>query len=126
MLKQEVIIIACAFQQIIYILSNNNEQRNVDEVGVTVKSLEPATLLAGASQPSCANGAIIPDAAYIASKREHAQTNEHLQSTFLATAPGFRSSSGTGLAALEPHAYPDGELQIAENLLEGGASLRSQ
>ena len=24
------------------------------------------------------------------------------------------------------HAYPDGELQIAENLLEGGASLKSQ
>ena len=67
MLKQEVIIIACAFQQIIHILSNNNEQRNVDELGVTVKSLEPATFLAGASQPSRTNGAIFPDAAYIVS-----------------------------------------------------------
>ena len=72
---------------------------------------------------------------YIVSKRtEHVQTNVHLQSAFLAKAPGFRSSSRTDLAALEPpkqpievskHAYP-GELQIAENLLEGGASLRSQ
>ena len=51
MLKQEVIIIACACQQIIHILSNNNEKRNVDELGVIVKSLEPATLSAGASQP---------------------------------------------------------------------------
>ena len=34
MLKEEVIIIACAFQ---HILSNNNEQRNVDELGVTVE-----------------------------------------------------------------------------------------
>ena len=61
--KQEVIIIACAFEQIIHMLSNNNEGRNVDELGVTVKSLEPATLLAGASQPSHTNGAIIADAA---------------------------------------------------------------
>ena len=60
MLKQEVIIIA--FQQLIHILSNNNEQRNVDELGVIVMSLEPATLLAGASQPSRTNGAIFPDA----------------------------------------------------------------
>ena len=37
----------------IHILSNNNE--HVDELGVTVKSLEPATLLAGASQPSHTN-----------------------------------------------------------------------
>ena len=63
MLKQEVIIIACAFQHKIHILSNNNEQKNVDELGVTVKTLEPATLLAGASQPSRTNGAIFPDAA---------------------------------------------------------------
>ena len=63
--EQEVIIMACAFQQIIHILSNNNEQRNFDELGVTVKSLEPATLLAGASQPSRTNRAIFPDAAYI-------------------------------------------------------------
>ena len=35
MLKPEVIIIACAFQKKIHILSNNNEQRNVDELGVT-------------------------------------------------------------------------------------------
>ena len=104
MLKQEVIIIACAFQQIIHILSNNNE--HVDELGVTVKSLEPATPLAGASQPSRTNGAIFPDAAYIVSKRKHAQTNVHLQSAFLATAPGFRSSSRTGLAALEPPKQP--------------------
>ena len=106
MLKHEVIIIACAFQQIIHILSNNNEQRNVDELGVTVKSLEPATLLAGASQPSRTNGAIFPDAAYIVSKREHAQTNVYLQSAYLATAPGFRSGSRTGLAALEPPKQP--------------------
>ena len=57
--EKEVIIIACAFQQIIHTLSNNNEQINVDELGVTVKSLEPATLLAGASQPS---RTILPDA----------------------------------------------------------------
>ena len=63
MLKQEVFIIACAFQQKIHFLSNYNERRNVDELGVTVKSLEPSTLLAGASQPS---RTIFPDAAYIA------------------------------------------------------------
>ena len=108
MLKQEVIIIACAFLQIIHIkfLSNNNEQRNVDELGVTVKSLEPVTLLAGASKPSRTNRAIFPDAAYVVSKREHAQTNVHLQSAFFATPPGFRSSSRTGLAALEPPKQP--------------------
>ena len=70
MLKQEVIIIACAFQhKLIHILSNNIEQRNVDELGVIVKTPEPATLLAGASQPSRTNGAIFLDAAYIVSKR---------------------------------------------------------
>ena len=63
MLKQEVIITACAFQQIIHSLSNNNEQRNANELGVTVKSLEPAILLAGARKPSRTNGAIFPDAA---------------------------------------------------------------
>ena len=87
-------------------LSNNNEQRNVVELGVTVKSLEPAILLARASQPGRTNGAIFPDAAYIVSKREHVQTNVHLLSAFLATAPGFRSSSRTGLAALEPPKQP--------------------
>ena len=35
--EKEVIIIACAFQQIIRILSNINEQRNVDEFGVTAE-----------------------------------------------------------------------------------------
>ena len=90
MLKQEVIIISRPFQHKIHILSNNNEQRNVDELGVTVKTLEPATLLAGASQPSRTNGKIFPDAAYIVSKREHVQTNVHLQYAFLATAPFSR------------------------------------
>ena len=102
MLKQEVIIIGYAFQHIL----SNSEQRNVDELGVTVKSLEPATLLAGASKPSRTNGAIFPDAACIVSKRGLAQTNVHLQSAFLATAPGFRSSSRTDLAALEPPKQP--------------------
>ena len=87
MLKQEVIIIACAFQQIIHILSNNNEQRNVDELGVTVKSLEPATLLAGASQPSRMNGAIFPDAAYIVSNSTRACAN---QCTFVCNPPFSR------------------------------------
>ena len=73
MLKQEVIIIACAFQQIIHIVSNNNEQRNVYELGVTVKSLD---LLAGARQPSCKNGAIFPDAVYTVSNSTRACTNQ--------------------------------------------------
>ena len=46
-------------------------------------------------------------------------------------APGFRNSSRTGPVGLEPptqaadggkHAYPESGLEIAENLLEGGAS----
>ena len=81
MLKPEVIIIACAFQQIIHILSNNNEQRNVDELRVTVSK----QLNNGSSRP--------------------------------------RASEA---AERGKHAYPDGELQIAENPLEGGASLRYQ
>ena len=93
-----------------------------------MKSLQPATLLARASQPSCKSGAICRAYNII-------QFNARMRkSVFFATAPVFRSSSRTGLAALEPqkaadrgkHAYPDGELQIAENPPEGGVSLGSQ
>ena len=45
--------------------TKNNEQRNVDELRLTLKYLEPATLLVGASQPSRMNRAIFPDAVYI-------------------------------------------------------------
>ena len=102
MLKQEVTIIACAFQQIIHILPNNNEQRNVDELGVTVKSLERA----------CANQYTFA----IRLSRESTWLSKQLNN-------GPRASEA---ADRGKHAYPDGELQIAENLLEGGASLRSQ
>ena len=77
MMKQEVIIVACAFQQIIHILTNNNEERNVNELGVTVKSLEPATILAGASQPIVVRTErffrMLRTSSLI--QREHAQTN---------------------------------------------------
>ena len=41
-----------------------------------MKSLEPATLLAGASQPSRTNGAIFPDAAYIVFNSMQACANQ--------------------------------------------------
>ena len=53
----------------------------------------------------------------------------------LPTAPGFQNSSRKGPGSSRPraseaayrgkHAYPDSELKIAENLLDGGASLAS-
>ena len=58
MLNQEVIIIACAFQEIIHILSNNNEQRNVDELGVTVEVTGASYSLGGSEPTIRTNGAI--------------------------------------------------------------------
>ena len=87
--------------------------------------------MAGASQPSRANEAIFPDAAYIVSNSMRACAN---QCTFArdrawlskklknwSSRPRASEAADRG-----KHAYPDGELQIAENPLEGGASLRSQ
>ena len=127
MLKQEVIIIACAFQQKIHNkLSNNNKQRNV-ELGVTVKSMEPATFLVGASQRTerlfqryivfnstraCANRCtfVIRDSACLSKQLKNGSSR-----------PRASEAADRG-----KHSYPDGELKIAENPLKGGASLGSQ
>ena len=104
--EKEVIIIACAFQQIIHILSNNNEQRNFDELGVTghwsqlLSWRERANLVVRTERFF----RMLHTSSLI--QREHAQTNVHLQSAFLATAPGFRRSSRTGLAVFEPPKQP--------------------
>ena len=107
-----------------------NEQRNVDELGVTVKSLEPAILLAGASQPSRTNGAIFPDAVYIIMRKPMYICNPPFSRQRRLSKQLKNGSSrprASEAADKGKHAYPDGELQIvAENLLEGGASLRSQ
>ena len=62
------------------ILSNNNEQRNIDELGVTVEVTGASYSLGRrGSQPSRTNGAIFPGAAYIVSNSMRACAN---QSTF--------------------------------------------
>ena len=92
-------------------------------------SLEPATLLSGASQPSRTNGAIFPDAAYIVSR---ARTNQctfgSRDSACFSKQLKNRSSRPRVSEAADrgKQAYPDGELQRAENSLEEGASLRSK
>ena len=75
MLKQEVNI-ACGFQQKIHILLNNNEERNVDELGVTIEVTEVSYSLGGSKPtPSRTNGAVYTSSLI---QRAHAQTNVHL------------------------------------------------
>ena len=91
LLKQEVIIIASSFQQIIHFLSKNNEQRNVDELGVIVSHW--SQLLSwreGANQVVRFFGCCVQSSSLI--QREHTKTNVHLQSAFLATALAYKAA----------------------------------
>ena len=120
MLKPEVIIIACAFQQIIHILSNNNEQRNVDELGVTVEVTGASysrffQMLRTSSTRACANQCTFA----ICLSHDSAWLSKQLKNR--SSRPRASEAADRG-----KHAFPDGELQIAENPLEGEASLRSQ
>ena len=94
-----------------------------------MKLLEPATLLARASQPSCTNGAIFRAYNnYYTIQRAHAQVRLFRDSACLSKQlkNGSNRPQASEAADRGKHAYPDGELQIAENPLEGGASLGSQ
>ena len=86
MLKQEVIIIAGAFQQIIHIY---NEQGNVDELGVTVKSL--SQLLSWRER---ANLVVRTERFFRmlrTSSLNASMRKPHLQFAFVATAPAFEA-----------------------------------
>ena len=92
-----------------------------------MKSLEPATLLERVSQPSRMNGAIFRAYNNII-QRGHAQVRLFRDSACLSKQfkNGSNCPRASEAADRGKHAYPDGELQIAENPLEGGASLGSQ
>ena len=80
------------------------------------------------------NGAIFPDAAYIVFNSTRACANRctfvislSSDSTWLSKQLKNGSNRPRAEAADRgKHACPDGELQIAENSLEGGASLGSR
>ena len=102
-------------------LANYNEQRNV-ELGVTVE-VTGASYSLGGREPT--NGAIFPAyLLYIVFNSTRACAN---QCTFVIRDSACLSKQlKNGTADRDNHAYPDGVLQIAENPLEGGASLGSQ
>ena len=93
-----------------------------------MKSLEPATLLVGASQRTerffqriiiihCLTRAFANQYTFVI--RESACLSKQLKN-------GSSRPRASEAADRGKHAYPDGELQIAENPLKAGASLGSQ
>ena len=94
-----------------------------------MKSLEPATLLARASQPSCTNGAIFRAYNIIIQFNARMRKSVFFRDSACLSKKlknGSNRPRASEEADRDKHAYPDGELQIAEYPLEGGASLGSQ